>query len=367
MELKSYLLNVLVLIGITSAAGSSHAQAPQNQGMQSSEWAQLVENANKEGKLILFGQANNTFRNKLIAGFNKQYPKIKVEYRSGTKAADLVSKISSEKRAGVHEMDLLLWGANTVYAHLIPAGYISPIKDVLTLPDFSDPSKWVQGKVEYADNAQKYMPAYAQFQGMQLVVNTKLVDVSRLKSYDDLFDSKFAGKIVVGHPRDVGQARYAFGFFYDYSGEDYFKKLAAQKPAVVKDVKQLIEWVAHGKYAIGISPGNIDAVKEYSDAGVPIVGMQLKEGGYYSPGYNNLALVKDAPHPNAAKLFANWIFTKNGQEIIVDALGGGNSVRTDVTSPFKFEEGKKYFAAHLEKNEEIQNKAIETFNKYFPQ
>jgi ABC-type Fe3+ transport system substrate-binding protein len=207
---------------------------------------------------------------------------------------------------------------------------------------------------------------YAQFHGQQFLVNTKLVDISKLKSYEDLLDPKFAGKIVVGHPKDVGQSRYSFGFLYSYYGEDFFKKLAAQKPVVVKDVKQLIEWVAHGKYAIGIGPGNAAAYKELVDAGIPVTGMVLKEGGYYSPGYNNVAIVKDAPHPNAAKLFINWIFTREGQEVIVDALGG-SSVRTDVTNPLTFDKSKKYYAPHFEKSEDIQHKAIEAFNKYIPQ
>ncbi len=376
MKSKKYLLNVFMLImTITLIAGRSGPAAAQKTDppkassaaqKQPAEWGQLAEKANKEGKLIIFGQANNSFRNAIIAGFNKQYPKIKIEYRSGTKTVDIVSKISSEKRAGIHEMDLLLWGANTIYGILIPAGYITPIKDLLILEELKDPRKWAQGKLEYADKEGKYIVPYMLIQGTQILVNKNLVDVSQLKSYDDLLDSKYYGKIVVAHPKDVGQSRYAFGFFYDYYGESYFEKLAAQKPAVIKDVKQLIDWVAHGKYAIGISPGNIDAFKELMDSGIPIVGMQLKEGGYYSPGYNNISIVKDAPHPNAAKLFANWIFTKEGQEVVIEATQG-SSVRTDVSNPLKFEKNKKYFAPHLQKNEQVQKKAVETFDKYFKQ
>jgi ABC-type Fe3+ transport system substrate-binding protein len=163
----------------------------------------------------------------------------------------------------------------------------------------------------------------------------------------------------------VGQSRYAFGYFHVLYGEEYFKKLAAQKPAVVKDVKQLIEWVAHGKYAIGISPGGQHALAELIAAGIPIAGLQSKEGGYYSPGYSNVAAVKEAPNPNAAKLFANWLFTKEAQEVIV-ALDG-SSVRSDVSNSLKFDKDKKYYAPHLQKNDEIQLKGIEAFKKYFPQ
>lgn len=333
---------------------------------QPAEWDQLVEIANQEGKLIVFGQANNSFRGALIAGFNKQYPKIKIEYRSGAQNADIVSKISAERRAGVYELDLVLWGANAIYGALMPAGYIAPIKDLLVLEDLKDPQKWAQGKLQYADNEEKYIVSYMLIQGSQILVNKDLVDASRLKTYEDLLDPGYRGKIVIAHPKDVGQSRYAFGFFYDYYGEDYFGKLAAQKPAVIKNAKQLIDWVAHGKYAIGISPGNVDAYKELMDSGIPIVGMQLKEGGYYSPGYNNVALMKDAPHPNAAKLFANWIFTKEGQEVVIAATQGA-SVRTDVSNPLQFDKNKKYFAPHLQKNEDVQKRAVETFDKYFKQ
>jgi iron(III) transport system substrate-binding protein len=358
MQPKSYLMNFLVLGTMVLSAGQAGAQAD--------DWKQVVERANKEGKLILFGQANTNYRTKMIAGFNKQYPNIKVEYRAGTKTADLLSKVSAERRAGVYEVDLVLWGSTSIYGELRPAGYVAPVKDILVLPEFKDASKWVGGKLQYADKDEKYAVPYAQFKGQEFLANTKMVDVSKLKSYEDLLDPKLAGKIVVAHPKDVGQARYSFAFLYSYYGEDFFKKLAAQKPVVVKDVKQLIEWVAHGKYAIGIGPGNQAAFQEMVDAGIPVTGMVLKEGGYYSPGYNNVALMNNAPHPNAAKVFANWLFTKEGQEVVISALGG-SSVRTDVSSPLVLDKDKKWFAPHLEVNDPIQDKAIEAFDKYIQQ
>lgn len=365
MAFKCYFLKAFLLSMMVVAMGHAQAQSAPKPASPA-DWSQLVERANKEGKLILFGQPNNNYRNKVIAGFNKQYPKIKVEYRFGTNSSNVVSKISAEKRAGVHEVDLILWGAETIYKELVPAGYIAPIKDLLVLPEFADGGKWVNGKLEYSDKEEKYVLPYAQFYGQMFLVNTKLVDISTLKSYEDLFDPKFTGKIVVGHLKEVGQSRYAFGFLYLYYGEDFFKKLAAQKPAVVNDVKQLIDWVAHGKYAIGISPGNVSAYQELVDAGIPVTGMVLKEGGYYSPGFNNISSVKDAPHPNAAKLFANWIFTREGQEVVFDALGGG-SVRTDASNPIIFDKTKKYYAPHLEKNADVQQKSLEAFNKYIAQ
>ncbi|MDB5728010.1 MAG: ABC-type Fe3+ transport system periplasmic component [Noviherbaspirillum sp.] len=365
MQPKSNWMKFLILATMALSAGQASAQAAGSTPLPA-DWQQTVERANKEGKLILFGQANNNYRTKIIAGFNKQYPNIRVEYRAGTKNADLLSKIVSEKRAGVHEVDLLLWGASSTYGDLLPMGYVVPVKDILVLPELKDPTKWVGGKLQYADKEEKHVAAYAQFIGKEFLVNTKMVDVSKMKSYEDLFDPKLAGKIVVAHPKDVGQAQYSFGFFYFYYGEEFFKKLAAQKPVVVKDVKQLIEWVAHGKYAIGIGPGNQAAFQELVDAGIPVEGMVLKEGGYYSPGYNNVSLMNKAPHPNAAKVFANWLFTKEGQEVVISALGG-SSVRTDVSSPLVLDKDKKWFAPHLESSDPIRDKAIEAFNKYIPQ
>ena len=361
---KVFLLGMMAL-----AAGSAQAQGAAKRALPA-DWPQLVERANKEGKLILFGQPNVNYRNKMIAGFNKQYPRIRVEYRAASRSGELTSKIAAEKRAGVHEVDLVLWGADAIYSDLLRDGYVTPIKDLLVLPDFSDSSKWINGKLEYSDKEEKYALPYAQFAGKTFIVNKQLVDVSRVKSHEDLLDPKFAGKIVVTSPKDAGQARYAFGFLYSYFGEDFFKRFAAQKPVLVKETKQLIEWVAHGKYAMGISPGNADAYQEMVDAGIPVTGMgstELKEGGYYSPGFNNIASVKDAPHPNAAKLFANWLFTKEGQEVVIDALVSGKSVRTDVGVPMTFEKDKKYYAPHLEKNQPTQQKGIDMFTKYIQQ
>jgi iron(III) transport system substrate-binding protein len=364
MQVKSNWMKFLMLGTMALSAGQASAQAAASAAMPA-DWNQLVEQANKEGKLILFGAPDNHFRTKVVGAFNKQYPKVKVEYRIATKTSDLVSKIGAEKRAGIHQIDLVLWGSNGIYSELIPAGYMTPIKEMLVLPEFGDSSKWAQGKLEYSDTEEKYIAAYAQSEGVQFMVNKSLVDMSKLTSYEDLLDPRYAGKIVIGHPAHVGQSRYAFGYFYMLYGEDYFRKLAAQKPAVVKDVKQMIEWVAHGKYAIGISPGGQHALIEMIDAGIPIAGMQAKEGGYYSPGYSNVSAMKQAPNPNAAKLFANWIFTREAQEVVV-ALDG-SSVRSDVAKSLKFDKGKKYYAPHFQKNDDIQLKGIAAFNKYFPQ
>ncbi len=376
MRSKKVIASVMILtmmILLISGCGAQTAQqnkpqtasdSSQKQAQPSPEWDQLVQDANKEGKLNLFGQANTLVSDKIIAGFNKQYPNIKIVFESGAGTANIQSKVVSPKRAGVNELDLIMWGSTNIYNELIPPGYIAPIKDYLLLQDFKDPSKWVQGKLEYADKEEKYILPMMLIQGNQLLVNKNLVDVSKLTSYDDLLKPEFKGKIVVSHPKYVGQARYAFGFFYDYYGESFFQKLAANEPVVNQEVKQLIDWIAQGKYAIGISPGNSDAFKEYVDAGIPVVGMQLKEGGYYSPGYNNIAIFKDAPHPNATKLFTNWIFTKEGQEVMTDAVQG-NSVRTDVSKSAEFDKNKKYFAPHMQKNDDVLKKATETFEKYF--
>ena len=378
MRSKKAIVSVLILammIFLIAGCGAQTAQqnkpqtasdSSQKQAQPSSEWDQLVQNANKEGKLNIFGQGNISFQDKVIGGFNKKYPNIKIQVTTGLKTADVLSKIVSPKRAGVNDLDLMMFGTTDIYNELIPAGYVAPMKDYLILDDFKDPSKWVQGKLEYADNEQKYILPVMLIQGNQLLVNTKLVDVSKLTSYEDLLKPEFKGKIVASHPKIVGQSKYAFGFFYDYYGESYFQKLAANEPVVNQDVKQLIDWIAQGKYAIGISPGNADAFKEYIDAGIPIVGMQLKEGGYYSPGYNNIAILKDAPHPNATKLFTNWLLTKEGQELIIEALQG-SSVRTDVSKPIKFEANKKYFAPHIQSNSDILKKAGDAFDKYIKQ
>ncbi|HLE02132.1 MAG TPA: extracellular solute-binding protein, partial [Dehalococcoidia bacterium] len=170
-----------------------------------------------------------------------------------------------------------------------------------------------------------------------LMVNPSLVKPEELKSYKDLLDPKWRGKIIVGDPRVTGPSQAGFTFFYQHKdlGPDFIRALAAEKPAISRDWRQQIEWIATGKYAILVG-GNTSVATPLMKEGltVRIVDSRgLKEGGYVTSGGGTLALFNKAPHPNAAKVYINWLLNKEGQEGFSRAISYV-SRRLDVPTDF---------------------------------
>lgn len=130
-------------------------------------------------------------------------------------------------------------------------------------------------------------------------------------------------------------------------GLDYLRELAKQEPIVLRDQRIQVDWLALGKYPITIQ-ANSDAVTGAINAGVRLTEITPEEGTYMSSSQGNIALLNKAPHPNAAKIFINWLLTIEGQTQIVEAQRT-HSLRIDVftdkvdASRLRIP-GKKYFS-----------------------
>ena len=163
--------------------------------------------------------------------------------------------------------------------------------------------------------------------GGLIVVNTTLVKPEEYpKSFKDLLDPRWKGKIVMMDPAVPGGGAYIFGLLKREYGLTYWEKMKEQNLTVIRDYSQVGRYVAIGEAhaALGLSPIHIMA---YLLAGAPIKLSPAIEGGYIS---NILvSFINNAPHPNTAKVLINWMLTKEGQEPI--AFYTGNvSVRKDV-------------------------------------
>ena len=104
--------------------------------------------------------------------------------------------------------------------------------------------------------------------------------------------------------------------------------MAKQKLLISRDDRLACEWVARGKSAIVIGP-KPDLIDEFIKAAVPVRYVIPKEGSYIEPGSGSFSLLNKAPHPNAAKIFINWLLTKEGQTLYSKTVGV-ESAREDV-------------------------------------
>jgi ABC-type Fe3+ transport system substrate-binding protein len=106
-----------------------------------------------------------------------------------------------------------------------------------------------------------------------------------------------------------------WAFLLDMKGEEYIKKLAQQEMFVSRNARQIADAIAKGSLALTIGVGYRD-FDAFLDANLPVKHLPtLKEGNYVSGGNGILGIIKGAPHPNAAKVFFNWLLSREGQEL----------------------------------------------------
>ncbi len=300
----------------------------------SSEWDRTVEAAKKEGKLVAAIPASAELRRAITEVFPKQYPGIELDL-SASRGPSNAGKIAAEHAAGVRYFDLLISGTSTPF-NLLKAGILEPIEPLLMLPEVRDPARWFGGHV-WLDNAKKYIYAFQVYQSENIWHNATMMKPEEARSYDDLLLPKFKGKIGILDPRSPGAGTATWAFFLKTKGEEWLRKLAAQDMFLSRDQRQLADSLAKGKVAITIGL-TYYTFAPFLKAGLPVKPLpDMKEGTYTSCGSSATSIVKNSPHPNATKVFVNWLFSKEGQEIYGKAMGQATR-RLDVDT--------KWMAAH---------------------
>lgn len=153
-----------------------------------------------------------------------------------------------------------------------------------------------------------------------------------IKSYYDLLDPRLKGKITMNDPTTTGQGFNTFStlIFHKALDLDYFRQLVRQEPLVLRDQRLQVDWLAKGKYPVALWARDPHVV-EYMKEGAPIYyAPHPKEGGQLASGGSAISLINRAAHPNAARVFINWLLSKEGQKHMQD-FNMTQSAREDVT------------------------------------
>jgi iron(III) transport system substrate-binding protein len=325
-------MGIFLVAAALAAASSAFAAQPDWQ----KNWDETVAAAKKEGRLVLYGSADYE---QLFGEFQKKFPEIKVSGVFG-RGADVAKRILSERRAEKFLADVYVNGQGTGYNVLYKAKTVDPLAPVLVLPDVTDGSKWWQGKHHYADPENRYL---IMFNGAARVVvgyNTKLVNASQIRSYWDLLDPKWRGKIVALDPNSGGAGDALRFFYYNNSlGREYIRRVLVDADATISaDTRQMGDWLAAGRFAFSIfSPISRMDLDKMQTQGLPVDWFDpdhLKEGAYIAAGSGGAALMNRAPHPNAAKVALNWLLSREGQiayqRIFTMGDEGPDSLRIDI-------------------------------------
>ena len=327
---------VALLTLLTSIPIDSTPQAASTPGPEM-EWAKTVAAAKKEGKVTVFLYQRENIE-AAVKAFEKNYPDIQV-VTAATPAAETGPRLMAERRAGKYLWDLCICGPTTPFGVLYPANALDPIKPALLLPEVVDQSKWWEGKHHYMDAEGSHIFVFLGSVDMpNLFYNKNLVDPKEFKSYWDMVNAKWRGKIVALDPRQPGRQRVGGRFIYNIPelGEKFLTRLFTEMDvAFSRDDRQALDWLAVGKYALCLFCGNIETA---TAQGLPVGEFDVyrwKETPAITSGSNgSIALMNQAPHPNAARVFINWLLSREGQASFQKTMNSADllveSMRVDI-------------------------------------
>lgn len=292
-------------------------------------WDELLAAAKKEGRVTVIGPAHPEVRQALPAAFKARFG-INLEYMGGPASAAAV-KIRSERAAGLSTVDATLSGIQSMATIFHREGLLQPIRPHLILPEVLDGTKWKRGSLWFMDPEQSYVLRLFSSESEEFSIHTGMVKPDEIRTSKDLLNPKWRGKIAVHDPTVPGTGSNQAARFYIQFGEDFVKALYVdQKPAFSRDERQLTDWLLRGTYPI-VFGANDARVTEMQKEGIPVMPIHSLGdlAGTVAVGNGLVGLFKDAPHPNAAKLFVNWLASKDGLEVYARAAKWPTT-RTDI-------------------------------------
>lgn len=324
------------------------------------DWDRLIAAAEKEGEVTIYGQARAGVA-KSIHAFTEAYPKIKINFIGG-QGSDLSKKVLAERRAGKNLVDVAIGGGATLIVYH-KAGALKSLPEILVSPEVRDQSKWWGKKHLYSDSDNRHVFMAQGDAGSGIgAINTGSVKASEIKSWWDLLQPKWKGKLVMNDPRGVGNVgSWRFLYHDDDLGPKFLRRLVTEMDVVfAHDERQMMDWVAAGKYQVNLL-AKIENTANARKQGLPVAQIfSDKEADAIASGSGHISVFKDAPHPSAAQLYVNWFLSRDGQ------LGwqkhtGRNSFRTDLPKDMLDfrdiqvpKEGGKYMLTSLAKYEDIE-------------
>lgn len=314
-------------------ASSASAQlSPASSAGAQAQMDQLVAAAKKEGKVVVGSDPDTSFRDKVLPVFQKQYG-IPAEMLAATSSSALATKLVQEKAAGAHSADVLLSSSTNVINRLFPAKVYAPLKPALILPDVNNPKLWPNGQLWWTDKQKQYIVRLVRQIRYTYTINPAKIDATTLKSAQDMLNPNLKGKIAAYDPTINGTGQSAADGILNGLGADYLKKLyIGQKLQYGQNDRTMGDWVARGTYPIAIGVADDERARQVA-AGFKIEPLQTNGPGMAAAqcGSFLMGLMNNAPHPAAAKLFANWLLTKQGMQTFSDAEGQA-VIRLDVST-----------------------------------
>jgi iron(III) transport system substrate-binding protein len=287
-------------LGLTLFACPLRAEAPEPVAIT----PQLIEAAKKEGKVVLYSAMDLPVGEKLGKAFEAQYPGVEVQIeRSGSER--LFQRIEQEFASQIRAADVITTADASHFIVWKRNGWLAPF-----VPE--DVAKYFPENYRDGDG----LFATTRIWLSSIACNTNLVKADDApKSFADLLDPKWAGKMVKGHPAYSGTIMTATFQQVRELGWDYLEKLSKQRVMQVQSSTDPPKKLALGERAV-MADGNDYNVVMLKEAGQPVEPLYPAEGTPTISGPSGI--FASAPHPNAARLFQAWLHTRETQQFFTD-------------------------------------------------
>jgi iron(III) transport system substrate-binding protein len=302
-----------MLLALSASAMPAFAAAPP----PTSASPELTEAAKKEGTVVFYTSIELQTAEKFAKAFEAAYPGITVQVeRNG--AERIFQRLQQERGSNIHAADVVEASDMTALFAWKKEGWLAPFVPI-------DVAKWPTDQRDpdgcFATDRLTLSP---------ILYNTKLVKPEEApKSFADLLDPKWTGKIVKAHPGYSGTIMTVTFEISRDIGWDFFKRLGQQKIMQVQSAADPPKKVAQGERPVAADGGEYVPLQMISQ-GAPLALVYPIEGTPSIPG--GAGVMIDAPHPNAARLFALYLFSKDGQKLLVD-MARIRSFHPDVPTP----------------------------------
>ncbi|HEU4345628.1 MAG TPA: extracellular solute-binding protein [Candidatus Binatia bacterium] len=264
----------------------------------------VMQLAKKEGKVVWYSSASLSLSQKLCESFNAK--KLGVEcvlHRDGS--GELFTRLQQEAKAGIHNADVLHTSSIGHFVSLRKAKGLTPYRPK-GIEKFDQ--NFIEKNGQWAVvRASVYGPAFN---------TTKVKESEAPKSWRDFLDPKWRDrKLVNAHPSYSAFVSVGMSALVKLFGWEFFDKLAAQKPIIVQSALDTVVYVVRGEAWMSVG-GTAYTSAVAIQKGEPIKHAFPKEGVplIVSPQ----AILAKAPHPNAAKVFVDWLFSKEAQQVMVE-------------------------------------------------
>ena len=277
----------------------------------------MLAAAEKEGKVVWYSSVDVKVAEGVAKAFREAYPRIAVEVeRSGSER--VFQRINQEHQSAIKNVDVVNSSDASHFIFWKDQKWLAPH----TPPDVK------RFAAQYKD-ADGYFATWRATLSV-MAYNTKLVpEADAPKGYLDLLDPKWKGKLTKAHPGYSGTALTGTYALTKALGWEYLEKLSKQGVQQLQSTTATPKSIASGERAVMVDGNEYNVFIEMKNKS-PVKPIYAVEGTPFiaSP----TAIFAQAPHPNAARVFENFIYTAKIQQLIVD-IGGQRSAHPDTSEP----------------------------------